>query len=843
MKSIKDLSKRVFAPRGVKRPKEVDQINALEEELSALDEANLKEEGLSLRERAKAGESLDDLMPRAFALIREVSKRKSGQRHFDVQLWGGIVMHQSGIAEMMTGEGKTLAATAPVYLNALTGEGAHVVTVNDYLAKRDMAWMGQIYDALGLSVACLVHDAAYMYDPEWKLTEEEQIQIDKERDLKGSFEIKEEFLRPVTRREAYAADITYGTNHEFGFDYLRDNLRRSKDGQVQRPLNFAIVDEVDSILIDEARTPLIISFPDQGSSEYYRVFAEAVRHLREDEDYVVDEKLRSVEITEPGIDKIERMANIKDLYAPENLRLAHYLEACLKANSLYEKDKEYVVKEGQIILVDQFTGRLMPGRRYSGGLHQAIEAKEGVAVQDESRTFAQITIQNYFRLYKKLAGMTGTAQTSAEEFHKVYSMEVVSIPTNRSLIRDDRQDLIYKNLDAKYKAIVADVREKHEKGQPVLIGTVSIDKNEVLSSHLSKAGIPHEVLNAKNHEREGAIIAQAGKRGAVTVATNMAGRGVDIVLGGAPIDEERAKEIKDLGGLHVLGTERHEARRIDNQLRGRAGRQGDPGSSQFFLSLEDDLMRIFGGDRIKGIMERFDLPEDQPIQNKMVSNAIVQAQSKVEGFNFDARKHLLDYDDVINKQRLSFYDKRQKMLEALGGEGSVYIKEVLENSFNSQLEQLRAVEAPDDRKRLVLKEIGSPVDELDKVGELAKTHIDKMENIEAVGVQLLGMMDFLWMTHLENIESLRESVRIRAYGQKDPLVEYRRESRTLFDQLQASIDGWVFSHIFRIKTDVNTNNTGQEKPSITIDTSSNKVGRNDPCPCGSGKKYKKCHGG
>ncbi|MDZ4231304.1 MAG: preprotein translocase subunit SecA, partial [Patescibacteria group bacterium] len=576
MNLIKNLRGRIFAPRGAKRPKEIDEINALEKELSALKEEQLKEEGLKLRERAKAGESLDDFLPRAFALVREAAKRRLGQRHFDVQLWGGLVMHQSGIAEMMTGEGKTLAATAPVYLNALSGKGAHVVTVNDYLAKRDTAWMGQIYDALGLSVACLVHDAAYIYDPEWKLTKEEQIEIDKERDLKGSFEVKEEFLRPVARREAYAADITYGTNHEFGFDYLRDNLRRFKGEQVQRPLNFAVVDEVDSILIDEARTPLIISFPDQGSSEYYKVFAQAVRQLKPDEDYVVDEKLRSAEITEPGIDRIEQMTNIKDLYAPENLRLAHYLEASLKARALYEKDKEYVIKNGEIIIVDQFTGRLMPGRRYSGGLHQAIEAKEGVPVQNESRTFAQITIQNYFRLYDKLSGMTGTAQTSAEEFHKVYSMEVISVPTNQPLVRDDRQDFIYKNLEAKYRAIVADVKERTAKGQPVLIGTVSIEKNEVLSGHLSKAGIAHEVLNAKNHEREGAIIAQAGRKGAVTVATNMAGRGVDIVLGGSHFSEESAKEVKEAGDLHVVGTERHEARRIDNQLRGRAGRQGDP---------------------------------------------------------------------------------------------------------------------------------------------------------------------------------------------------------------------------------------------------------------------------
>lgn len=838
MNSFQDLGKRIFGGRLPKQPKEIGEIAALEEEVSALTDDGLRAEGEKLKEKAKAGEPLDHLLVRAFALVREASKRKLGQRHFDVQLWGGLVMHRSGIAEMMTGEGKTLAATAPAYLNALDGKGVHIVTVNDYLAKRDAAWMGQIYYALGLSVACLVHDAAYMYDPDWKLTDAEEERIDKERDVKGNFEVREEFLRPVSRSEAYRADIVYGTNHEFGFDYLRDNLRRSTAEQVQRPLNFAIIDEVDSILIDEARTPLIISFPDSGSSEYYRVFAEAVKRLNPEEDYIVDEKLNSVEITEPGIDKIEGMTGIKDLYAPANLRLAHYLEASLKARALYEKDTEYVVKNGEVIIVDQFTGRLMPGRRYSGGIHQAIEAKEGVRVQDESRTFAQITIQNYFRLYKKLSGMTGTAQTSAEEFHKVYSLEVETIPTHHPSVRKDEQDLIYKNLNAKYKAIIADVKERHEKGQPVLIGTVSIEKNEVLSKLLSEANIPHEVLNAKNHEREGAIIAQAGRVGGVTVATNMAGRGVDIVLGGAPLDKEEYEKVKALGGLHVVGTERHEARRIDNQLRGRAGRQGDPGSSQFFLSLEDDLMRIFGGERIQNMMERFDLPEDHPIQNKMVSGAIVQAQTKVEGFNFDARKHLLDYDDIINKQRLAFYDKRQKILVAIDTEDGAYIRQLVEEGFNNQLDILKAAEADVDRKKAVLKEIGAPVDDIDKVGELAKNHIEKFEAIKILGIQIVAIMDLLWMGHLENIEALRESVRIRAYGQRDPLVEYRRESKMLFDQLEKSVEGWIFAHLFKLKAE----KTEEGRSTIKLDTNQGKVGRNDPCPCGSGKKYKKCHG-
>ena len=837
MKSVKDLGRRIFGARLPKQPKEIEAINALEEELSVLGDDGLKEESLKLQKKAKGGESLDELLVRAFALVRESAKRKLGQRPYDVQLWGGLVMHQRGIAEMMTGEGKTLAATAPVYLNALNGKGVHIVTVNDYLAKRDTVWMGQIYYALGLQVACLVHDAQYMYDPDWKLTDEEEILVDKERDEMGSFEVREEFLRPISRREAYAADIVYGTNHEFGFDYLRDNLRRSKEEQVQRPLHFAIIDEVDSILIDEARTPLIISFPDSGSSDYYRVFADAVKKLKPEEDYVVDEKLRSVEITEVGIDKIEGITGVKDLYAPSNLRLAHYLEASLKARALYERDTEYVVKNGEIIIVDQFTGRLMPGRRYSGGIHQAIEAKEGVAVQDESRTFAQITIQNYFRLYQKLAGMTGTAQTSAEEFHKVYGLEVATIPTHNPLIREDREDFIYKNLDAKYRAIIGNVKECHEKGQPILIGTVSIEKNEVLSGLLSKAGIPHEVLNAKNHEREGAIIAQAGHVGAVTVATNMAGRGVDIILGGRPFDQGNYEKVKGLGGLHVIGTERHEARRIDNQLRGRSGRQGDPGSSQFFLSLEDDLMRIFGGDRIKGIMERFDLPEDHPIQNRMVSRSLVQAQSKVEGFNFDSRKHLLDYDDIINKQRLTFYDKRQRILTAIEEDGE-YIRHFVEENFMKQLDELKSVDVPEERKKAVLREIGAPVDDLEKAGEMAKVHIEKFEGIKMLGVQLVAIMDLLWMNRLEDIEALRESVRIRAYGQRDPLVEYRRESKMLFDQLEKGIEGWVFAHLFKLKTE----KTEEGRPTIKLDVANKKVGRNDPCPCGSGKKYKRCHG-
>jgi preprotein translocase subunit SecA len=591
--------------------KRVGEINSLEKEIRDLDDASLKNRSLALKEKIQSDSSLDDVLPEAFALAREAAKRTLGQRHFDVQLMGGIVLHEGKIAEMATGEGKTLSSTAPAYLNALAGKGVHMVTVNEYLAKRDAVWMGQIYNFLGLKVACLVHEGALMYDPEY-ISENAEKLVDKERDTTGSFLVQEEYLRPISRREAYEADITYGTNHEFGFDYLRDNLIYSKNQKVQtRGHNYAIVDEIDSILIDEARTPLIISAPDTESSDYYKIFSKIAADLSKDEDYLVEEKFRSVDLTQVGIDKVEKFLKISNIYAPENIRLVHYLEESLKARALFTRDKDYVVKNGEVIIVDQNTGRLMLGRRYSGGLHQAIEAKEGVRIQQESRTYAQITIQNYFRLYKKLAGMTGTAQTSAEEFDKVYKLAVVSIPTNRAIQRNDLPDVIYKTLDAKYKAVAADVKEKQKKGQPVLVGTISIEKNELMSQYLNRAGVRYEILNAKNNEREGAIIAQAGRSGAVTVATNMAGRGVDIILGGNPPDILESEKVKELGGLHVVGTERHDARRIDNQLRGRSGRQGDPGSSQFYLSMEDDLMRIFGGDRIKNLMESLDVPEDK----------------------------------------------------------------------------------------------------------------------------------------------------------------------------------------------------------------------------------------
>lgn len=589
--------KKFFSRRSLLALKlKVEEINKLEPELEKLGDAELKEASLKLKGEIKKGKSLDDILPRAFALAREAAKRTLGQRPFDVQLLGGLVLHRGAVAEMVTGEGKTLAAVAPAYLNTLAGEGVHVVTVNEYLARRDTVWMGQIYRALGLSVACLVPNAAFIYDPLYKASPEEisprvsasspreSALLDKERDTTGSFMVQQEFLRPTSRHEAYLADVTYGTNHEFGFDYLRDNLAYGINDRVQREYNFAIVDEVDSILIDESRTPLIIAAPDAQSSDFYKTFARVVQNLEKELDYTVDEKSRSVSISESGIEKVEKIIGVKNIYAAENIRLVHYLEESLRAKALFRLDKDYVVKNGEIIIVDEFTGRMLYGRRFQGGLHQAIEAKEGVFVKEESRTYAKISIQNYFRMYKKISGMTGTAQTSAEEFYKVYKLEVLSIPTNRPLVRKNLDDFIYKNVGAKLEAVVREVSKRHKEGQPILLGTASIEKNELLSALLGKVGIPHEVLNAKNNEREGAIIAQAGKPGAVTVATNMAGRGVDIILGGNPANPEEAKKICELGGLHVIGTERHEARRIDNQLRGRAGRQGDPGSSQFFLS-------------------------------------------------------------------------------------------------------------------------------------------------------------------------------------------------------------------------------------------------------------------
>ncbi len=825
--------------------RQVELINSLEPRYEKLNDEELRATSLNFKEEIGRGKTLDEALPDTFAMAREAAKRTLKQRHFDVQLVGGMALHEGKIAEMMTGEGKTLAATSPAYLNALQGNGVHVVTVNDYLAKRDAIWMGQIYDLLGLQVACIVHDAAYLYDPTYETDPEE----DKERDVLGSFRIFEKFLRPVTRRDAYHADITYGTNHEFGFDFLRDNLALRLSDRVQRAHAYAIVDEIDSILIDEARTPLIIAAPDVQASEHYKTFARIASHLSEEEDYTVDEKLKAASITEAGIEKVEKMIGVENIYAPENLRLVHFLQASLKAKALFKLDRDYMVRNGEIIIVDEFTGRMLLGRRYSGGLHQAIEAKEGVIVKEENRTFAQITIQNYFRLYKKISGMTGTAQTSAEEFHKVYNLDVVSIPPNRPLIRKDLPDAIYKTKDAKYLATVKTVKEAREAGRPVLIGTTSIQNNEIISGYLSRAGVPHEVLNAKNHEREGEIIAQAGRAGAITVATNMAGRGVDIVLGGNPPSAEEAQKIKNAGGLQIIGTERHEARRIDNQLRGRSGRQGDPGMSQFFLSLEDDLLRIFGGDRIKGLMETLNFPEDVPIESGMVAKSVNQAQTKVEGSNFDIRRHLLDFDDVLNKQRTALYARREKLLEA-GDKNEILpiLKETLEHFATRATEALRneiELNEMDETNPEREKQIGEIEANMKKIPETLEP-----ERAMVVAQHMVRILDTLWIDNLENLETLRESVNIRAYGQHDPLVEYRREAHGLYERLNNAFESMLFSTVFQIfELNLQAFAVQAQAPRHTPPPPEHKnIGRNDPCWCGAKKsdgipkKYKHCHG-
>ena len=782
----------------------VDQINSLEKEYERLSDEQLKEKTQDLKnnETRKDRVPLDEVLPEAFALVREAAKRTLSQRHFDVQLIGGVVLHQGKIAEMKTGEGKTLTATLPLYLNALEGKGCHLVTVNDYLAKRDAVWMGQIYYALGLSVGCVTHEAAYLYDP--------TATRDTERDTLGGFRIVEDFLRLVSRKEAYDADITYGTNNEFGFDYLRDNMVYDSSQQVQRGFNFAIVDEVDSILIDEARTPLIISAPDMESSEWYQDFARIIPRLDSKTDYEIDEKLRAVTLTEAGINKIEKILGAGNIYEERGIKYLHHLEQALRAEVLFKKDRHYVVKGGEVIIVDEFTGRLMPGRRWSGGLHQAVEAKEGVRVQPESLTLASITFQNYFRMYKKLAGMTGTAATSAEEFDKVYKLDVVAVPTNKPMIRQDLPDRVYKNSEGKFRAMVREIKERHNAGQPVLVGTTSIEKNEYLGKLLEREGVPHQILNAKHHEQEGAIIAQAGRLGAATIATNMAGRGVDIILGGNPQDFEEAKKVIDKGGLHVIGTERHEARRIDNQLRGRSGRQGDPGSSQFFLSLEDDLMRIFGGERISSLMSMLKIPEDEAIEAGLVSRAIEEAQSKIEGFNFDLRKYLLDYDDVLNKHREVIYKKRKEFLEI--SDFRLKIKEWLKNQEEEKLLEEK------------VKELGENFNQVSKF-------------------VALRTLDMLWMNHLEEMEALRDSVRLRAYGQRDPLVEYKNEGHKMFQNLLRMIEADIVQMLFRASL-----TREPQYQTVQAPQSGQKVGRNDPCPCGAKhpdgrpKKYKHCHG-
>lgn len=905
----------------------VSEINALEENYSHLTNEALSEQTNHLKKRLVSGETLDDILPHAFAVCREGARRHLHQRHFDVQLMGGIVLHRGQIAEMRTGEGKTLTGTLPVYLNALAGKGVHVVTVNDYLAKRDAVWMGTVYHALGLSIGCIQHETAYLYDPSYQLDEEDELR-EQEGDSTQIFKVKYAFLRPCTRKEAYQADITYGTNNEFGFDYLRDNLAPSIGEMAQRKLNYAIIDEVDSILIDEARTPLIISAQAEESADLYHSFARIASRLQEKEDYLVDEKLRASTLTESGIKKVEQALNIDNIYTPATIQLVHHIEQALKAHALFKKDRDYVVKEGEVVIVDEFTGRLMQGRRYSEGLHQAIEAKEGVEVQRESKTYATITFQNLFRLYDKLAGMTGTAVTEAEEFSKIYKLEVVSIPTARPMVRKDLSDRVYKNEEGKFKAVVQEIKELHKREQPVLVGTISIERNEYLSKLLEREGIIHTILNAKNHEKEAEIIAQAGKRGAVTIATNMAGRGVDIILGGNPVDEKEAESVRKAGGLHVLGTERHESRRIDNQLRGRAGRQGDPGSSQFYVSMEDDLMRIFGSERMKGLMDRLGIPDDMPIENKMVSKSIEEAQKKVESNNFDIRKHVLEYDDVISKHRELIYKRRRDTLESYEREMSTMNNEleVMNNSEDVKQPSLRdmILEMVDDEvehlvvyhtqvdqgeKNIVdeltqgigaifqlpteahkkiqeflrsggdkLADVHARTALLDYVKECANGAYDEFENRvkdqireyasladpHAVVRQIerdvcIRSLDSLWIEHLEAIDHLRHGIGLRGYGQHDPLVEFKKESYRLFKELIVLINRQVIYSIYKIGMVADTMNTKRKVtqvlqysgPANTSSDSSGtagpqtlgqKVGRNDPCPCGSGKKFKRCHG-
>ncbi|BCB96645.1 protein translocase subunit SecA [Dissulfurispira thermophila] len=860
----------------------VDEINNLEPSTASLSNEQLQAKTDEFRKRIESGETLDNLLREAFAVVREASRRLLNMRHFDVQLIGGIVLHEGKIAEMKTGEGKTLVATLPVYLNALDGRGVHVVTVNDYLAKRDAQWMGVIYNFLGLSVGVIQHDNSFLFDPTYT-----------------SQDKRFNHLRPCTRREAYLADITYGTNNEFGFDYLRDNMKYDPSDFAQRELNYAIVDEVDSILIDEARTPLIISGPSEESTDKYYKVNKIIPNLKTEVDFKIDEKLKNVVLTESGSSKVERLLGVGNLYDPSNIELVHHVLQALRAHHLFKKDVDYVVKDGEVIIVDEFTGRLMPGRRWSDGLHQAIEAKEGVKIESENQTLATITFQNLFRMYNKLAGMTGTADTEAEEFAKIYNLDVVVIPTNRPMIRKDYPDVIYKSEKAKFNAVINDIEECNRRGQPVLVGTTSIEKSEVLSHLLKKRGIRHSVLNAKYHEKEAEIVAQAGRFGAVTIATNMAGRGTDIILGGNPdglarellkdkkdyteedfkMAFERAKEIcekeKDqvieAGGLHIIGTERHEARRIDNQLRGRSGRQGDPGSSRFYLSLEDDLMRIFGSDRINGLMNLLKMDENIPIENKMVTKAIENAQKRVEAHNFDIRKHLLEYDDVMNKQRKEIYSFRREVLE------SDSLKEKIFEMIENEVDELLAMYCPDagewDLKGLKdavygLFSVDLQIEEssLEDIGNLiiskAKEIYEKKEHEAGYEFMryiekmiLLQVIDAQWKDHLLAIDHIKEGIGLRGYAQRDPLVEYKKEAFELFADMSRRINTEVLMRLFKVQIRhedeseikiksqqrlvYNRGDGGASQQPVHRDR---KVGRNEPCPCGSGKKYKKCCG-
>ncbi|MFT7016585.1 MAG: preprotein translocase subunit SecA [Candidatus Paceibacteria bacterium] len=765
------LLKKMFGDENQKKlknvQKTVEKINALESEIEALSDEHLKDKTQEFKDRLTQGETLDEILPEAFAVVRETAVRTLSQRHYDVQLMGGIMLHEGLITEMRTGEGKTLVSTLPTYLNALTEKGVHVVTVNDYLARRDAQWMGQVFAFHGLSIG-IINDKeqSFMYDPGHQ-------EVDEERDELGSFRIFYEFLKPTKRKSAYEADITYGTNNQFGFDYLRDNTAQRPEQVVQRGHNYVVIDEVDSILIDEARVPLILSTAADNAGDIYAAMNTIAKSLVKGEDYEVDEKLRAVTITDQGINKAEKSLKIKNIYTQENIKLVHHLETSLRAQSVFLRDRDYVVQKNEVIIVDQFTGRLQDGRRYSDGLHQALEAKERVTIQQESKTMASITYQNYFKFYKKLSGMTGTGMSSEEEFQKVYGMDVVVIPTHREIQRLDQIDLIYQTEEAKFKAIAVKVKEKQAKGQPVLIGTVSVENNEMLSAYLMQAGVRHQMLNAKNHENEGEIIAQAGKAGSVVIATNMAGRGVDIKLGGNPATPEQEQEIKDLGGLFVLGTERHDARRIDDQLRGRAGRQGDAGETQFYVSLEDPIMKIFGGDRLKSIVSKLGLKDDEAIQNKMISKQLEGAQEKVEGFHFDGRKSVLDYDNVLSYQRDTVYDRRGKIL---AGDMKI-IKEIETNILTVN----------EDWSAMIKKK---------------QEELDLKQYQELFTRITLYVTDMLWMQHLQVMDYTRQSVNLRAYGQRDPLVEYKKEGLRLYQEMGDAFTSKVaelFAHVELIK--------------------------------------------
>ena len=925
---LNTLLRKVFGTkheRDVKRLQpNVVAINALEPQLKTLDDAALRAKTAEFRKRLEDGADVDDVLAEAFAVCREAARRALGMRHFDVQLIGGMVLHEGKIAEMATGEGKTLVATLPAYLNSLTGRGVHIVTVNDYLAKRDAQWMGPVYQALGLSVGVIQHEASFLYDPRFVTPD-----------------VRMTALRPCSRPEAYRADITYGTNNEFGFDYLRDNMRFYREELVQRELHYAIVDEVDSILVDEARTPLIISGPAEESTELYYKIDRIIPKLKraativegklseveatKEGDYIVDEKSKAVALTEAGIASCERLLTVDNLYDPNNIDVLHHIQQALRAHALYKRDVDYVVKDGQVIIVDEFTGRMMPGRRWSDGLHQAVEAKEAVRIERENQTLATITFQNYFRMYDKLAGMTGTAETEAEEFAKIYKLDVVVIPTNRPLTRVNNPDVVYKTEREKFNAVVEDIIERHGRGQPVLVGTISIEKSERLSTLLKKRGVRHEVLNAKYHEREAEIVAQAGRQSAVTIATNMAGRGTDILLGGNPdflskellrkkgldpatapaearqaalvesrrITEPEHEKVVATGGLHIVGTERHESRRIDNQLRGRSGRQGDPGSSRFYLSLEDDLLRIFGSQRIQRIMDRLGMEEGEPIEHKLVTRAIATAQKRVENHNFEIRKHLLEYDDVMNKQREIVYGMRRQILDGANQTDTIAewiedlapvtldsfagpavhpeewdlagLNEALFQQFDVRIpaSAYQEVTSRDGLNELVLDAVKSRY--VDRERELGEELMRALERHE-----MLIVIDTQWKDHLLSIDHLKEGIGLRGYGQRDPLTEYKKEAFDLFQDMAERVKAAVVERLFKVQVvreapmamptltaRADTQESRGEMPSVGGEApraaplgapprpaprtaTGDKVGRNDPCPCGSGKKYKKC---